>query len=1009
MKFAVKVGVLGVALIMALGTAWGFGRNKIVYKSFNWKVYTSPHFQVHYYPEEEEFLQRVVSDAESSYLRISKFLDHEIEFRIPLIYYRTHGDFEQTNVDLSEIPQGVGAFAEPFQNRIVIPIDQPPDRFAAVLRHELTHIFEFNILYGESLKRTIRSEPPLWIMEGLASYLGQDETNIDRMVIRDAVVNNYIPPIEYLDPRVVDGFLVYRFGHAIFDWMEAEKGPEGVRNFLFEYRKVLLTQNLEKALKEAFGLDYYDFNRKFGKYLRKKYFPLLMEKEEPLDYGKEIGIKKPGRYTFSPTLSPSGELVAALATPSDELDVVILQAKGDNKKVHNLTAGFSNHYEEIVTGAFDAKRDLTWSPEGDRVAFFVRKENRRPLLIYDALSGHKLDEIETHIDNCFSPQFSPDGSKIAFSGNKDGIVDIFELDLTTKGVRNVTSDVYFDSNPSWSPEGKEILYNRRVGLNEKIFMVDLADASQKRQLTFGATDDVMPIYGRDPSLIYFASDRWGGIYQICQLDTKTLEIGRLTDLVGGGFAPVQLADEHGEPQLAYVGYSEGTFRLYRMAVKTPTEKASAEEPTGAAEILAYQPELNLTLDEAEKRPYTRKWSVDAPAITVGAASDGTFFTDTAVFFSDLLGDYRIAVRLNSVSTFTNLNVGYLNFKNRLQWGAEIFDNRDFYSVQSGSGNFERQDDHVAGASVLGQYPFNRYYRVEGQLGYVYRNLTYPVTVSTANADVLSFQSFTDQFAVVSLGFSGDTTRFRSFGGYQGKRFQFTLYQAAQISGDTGSSTIASLDYRGYGHITRRSLFAWRLFGLGQFGDGAGIYSIGGYNDLRGYEFREFFGNRAAFTNLELRFPLIDELRFPIGSFHDIRGTIFLDIGSAYFNDGSFYSQNLNTFRTFGVFTDRNGDGEVDTFRTTDFIHFKAWDSENDRLQDLRASWGVGFNFFFGGLEWHWDFAHQFPYTDFEQVCVNSADKKISCSNLTDLAATRLDKIEVSKTDIRTNFWIGFSF
>src|SRR6185369_4373793 len=102
----------------------GFGRNKIVYKTFEWRVYTSPHFEVHYYPEEEEFLQRVVSDAESSYLRLSKFLDHEITFKIPLIIYRTHGDFEKTNLIRPKTPQGVGAYAEPFQNRIVTPINQ---------------------------------------------------------------------------------------------------------------------------------------------------------------------------------------------------------------------------------------------------------------------------------------------------------------------------------------------------------------------------------------------------------------------------------------------------------------------------------------------------------------------------------------------------------------------------------------------------------------------------------------------------------------------------------------------------------------------------------------------------------------------------------------------------------------------------------------------------------------------------------------------------------------------
>ena len=41
--------------------------------------------------------------------------------------YRTHAEFRQTNVSLQEIPTGAGAFAEPFQKRMVLPVDDPPE------------------------------------------------------------------------------------------------------------------------------------------------------------------------------------------------------------------------------------------------------------------------------------------------------------------------------------------------------------------------------------------------------------------------------------------------------------------------------------------------------------------------------------------------------------------------------------------------------------------------------------------------------------------------------------------------------------------------------------------------------------------------------------------------------------------------------------------------------------------------------------------------------------------
>src|SRR6185295_18087485 len=284
-----------IAIVLLALLAWApvdaqFGKNKIAYDDFEWKLYPSPHFDIYYYGQEEIFLEDIVSDAESAYLRISKELDHELRFRVPMVIYKTHAEFEQTNITLGEIGEQVGAFAEPIQNRMVLPIDQPPDKLYALISHELTHIFQYSIFYEGYLGRALRSNPPTWLFEGMASYVGQDEDNIDRMVMRDAVVNNILPSVRQLD---VLSFLTYRYGHAIFDFIEQEYGKEGLRNFIFEYRKVLLTNNIEKAVHEAFGYDIDEFDRRFNRYLRKKYFPVLLEKRAPEEYGKEIGIKRP--------------------------------------------------------------------------------------------------------------------------------------------------------------------------------------------------------------------------------------------------------------------------------------------------------------------------------------------------------------------------------------------------------------------------------------------------------------------------------------------------------------------------------------------------------------------------------------------------------------------------------------------------------------------------------------------------------------------------------------------
>src|SRR5687767_14799975 len=72
-----------------------FGKNKVHYDTFDWRVYKSPHFEIYYYPELEPHLARIASYAESSYQKVSSDLKHSIEFAIPLILYKTHSEFEQ--------------------------------------------------------------------------------------------------------------------------------------------------------------------------------------------------------------------------------------------------------------------------------------------------------------------------------------------------------------------------------------------------------------------------------------------------------------------------------------------------------------------------------------------------------------------------------------------------------------------------------------------------------------------------------------------------------------------------------------------------------------------------------------------------------------------------------------------------------------------------------------------------------------------------------------------------
>ena len=170
-----------------------FGKNKVKYDNFAWRIYKSPHFEVFYYPEFEQHLGRLTSYLESSYLRISTGLKHEMPQPIPVIFYKTHSEFEQTNLFPAFIPEGVAAFTEPVKNRMVLPIDEPPDQLQGLITHEMVHAFAFDLIPRGIGFGISQSPIPLWVDEGLADYFRGIWEPLDLMMVRDAALTDRVP------------------------------------------------------------------------------------------------------------------------------------------------------------------------------------------------------------------------------------------------------------------------------------------------------------------------------------------------------------------------------------------------------------------------------------------------------------------------------------------------------------------------------------------------------------------------------------------------------------------------------------------------------------------------------------------------------------------------------------------------------------------------------------------------------------------------------------------------
>ncbi len=111
-----------------------------------------------------------------------------------------------------------------------------------------------------------------------------------------------------------------------------------------------------------------------------------------------------------------------------------------------------------------------------------------------------------------TPSFSANGRFVAFSGNYEPGTSpvgrhIYLVKVDGSGLRQLTTGAGFDENPAFSPNGKQVVFDRHVGTGKAhIFSVNV-DGSDLHQLTNGSFNDSEPVYMPSGKRIVFVSDR----------------------------------------------------------------------------------------------------------------------------------------------------------------------------------------------------------------------------------------------------------------------------------------------------------------------------------------------------------------------------------------------------------------------------------------------------------------------------------------------------------------------
>src|SRR6266542_1512433 len=474
-----------------------FGRNKVQYQDFNFKLLQTDHFDIYFYPEEEDAARMASRLAERWYARLSTLLSHQLRGRQPLILYASGPHFRQTNAIEGELGEGTGGVTEAAKRRIVLPFAGPLESTDHVLGHELVHAFQYDITNTNANSGANSAlSLPLWFIEGMAEYLsiGPVDPNT-AMWMREAARREKLPDIKHLDdPR----YFPYRYGQALWAFIGGKYGDRAVGNLL---RASIGRGGIDSAFQQILGVDEKELSKEWHDAEVAAYRLIAEATKMPAAFARPVitMAHSGGKMNVSPELSPDGSRIMFFSERDlFSIDLYLADA-ATGRVIRKVTDTATDpHFESLqfLTSAG------AWAHDGKRFVFPGISKGQPILVIVDAENGHKEREIPLkELDEVLNPAWSPDGNLIAFSGLRGGFNDLFVYDLAAKNLRRLTNDAYAELDPTWSPDGRQIAFStdqfstklQSLEAGElRLAIMDVASGQVREAGGFGGAKNISP-------------------------------------------------------------------------------------------------------------------------------------------------------------------------------------------------------------------------------------------------------------------------------------------------------------------------------------------------------------------------------------------------------------------------------------------------------------------------------------------------------------------------------------
>ncbi|CAI8219782.1 MAG: Dipeptidyl-peptidase 5 [SAR116 cluster bacterium] len=193
--------------------------------------------------------------------------------------------------------------------------------------------------------------------------------------------------------------------------------------------------------------------------------------------------------------------------------VYVAEAGSQTRRVKRLAImDQDGHNHKFLTSGLDLVLTPRFSPTTQEIAYLNFFNDEPNVYIQDIRSG-RSERLGSFPGMTFAPRFGPKGDRLIMSWAKDedGASDIYEMDLRTQEIRQLTNSRAIDTAPSYSPDGKRVVFESNRAGRQQIYTMT-SNGKNVQRISYGEGRYATPVWSPRGDIIAFTKMLRGIFY-----------------------------------------------------------------------------------------------------------------------------------------------------------------------------------------------------------------------------------------------------------------------------------------------------------------------------------------------------------------------------------------------------------------------------------------------------------------------------------------------------------------